>query len=104
MKIQVLSVAAISALATVGAIALLVYKGDIDSLSNNSGRATTGGSVSALTIAVRKDPENLILLKRLARAYRQAGNRQKAIENYLAAARIEPSDAESNNALRALTK
>ena len=102
MKLQVTLIAVISVAAT--ALAIILFT-DADPTGNDragSGSNRAGGSISALTAAVTADPENVILLKRLARAQRQAGNRQSAIESYLAVSRIAPDDIESNNALRAL--
>lgn len=102
MKQQVIVIAAISALATAGSIWLFGNHAPDSAGSSPQSARNSGASLAQIRAAVEKNPDDLILVKRLARAERQAGNLQAATTHYLTAARLAPGDIESNNALRAL--
>jgi len=102
MKQQVIAIAALSALATGGSIWLFGNHESGPAGSGPQSALNSGASLPQIRAAVEKNPDDVILVKRLARAERQAGNLQAATTHYLTAARLAPGDVESNNALRAL--
>ncbi|WP_417514336.1 tetratricopeptide repeat protein [Minwuia sp.] len=94
------AIVALTAALAAGAVAIVGQKQSAD----GSRPVASGGSVAALETAVQRNPDHADSWRKLARAYRAAGETKKALNAYVRASRIEPSDRETILALQDIAR